>query len=136
MELFMDQRVNSSTSDLEFKDESRVFNSRAEKFKLIFNASPDMIFILSHKGLILDANESALTTFEYEHDEAFGMSYEKLFSSASYASKAKKLFESAKRGTEIDYEWDTETKYGKKIPVEVRLRSLKLNDAEKNLRLF
>ena len=53
----MDQRVQHSPSELEFNTESLEFNSRAEKFKLIFNASPDMIFILSHNGLVLDANQ-------------------------------------------------------------------------------
>lgn len=127
----MDQRVHNSSPDLEFKDESIEFNSRAEKFKLIFNASPDMIFILSHNGLILDANVSALDVYGYKHNQAFGMSYEKLLSSASYVNKSRKLFESVNRGAEIDYEWITKTKSGKKIPVDVRLRSLSLNEDDK-----
>jgi len=124
----MDQKVKPLITDKDFKLESEEFNSRAEKFKLIFNASPDMIFILSHNGLILDANESALAGYGYSNNQAFGMSFESLLSKASHIKKARKLFESAHRGAEIDYEWMTKTKTGKNIPVDIRLRSLKLND--------
>lgn len=114
----------------DFKLESDAFNSRAEKFKLIFNTSPDMIFILSHTGLILDANTAALTVYEYQRKQVFGMSYEKLLSKNTHIKNARKLFESVKNGTEIDYEWLTQTSSGKKIPVDIRLRSLKLNDKD------
>ncbi len=114
----------------DFKLESDAFNSRAEKFKLIFNTSPDMIFILSHTGLILDANTAALTVYEYQREQVFGMSYEKLLSKNTYIKNARKLFESVKNGTEIDSEWLTQTSTGKKIPVDIRLRSLKLNDED------
>lgn len=113
-----------------FKLESEEFNSRAEKFKLIFNASPDMIFILSHSGLILDANEAALTTYEYTHEQVFGMSYEKLLPKSAHIKNVRKLFDSVNRGAEIDYEWMTQTSSGKKFPADIRLRSLKLSEGE------
>ena len=108
----------------EFRVESEIFNSRAEKFKLIFNASPDMIFIVRQNGLILDANESALLAYEYDHDQVFGMSYEKLLPGNKHIKNARKLFAAANKGAEIDYEWLTKTRSGKKIPVDIRLRSL------------
>ena len=112
----------------EFKVESDEFNSRAEKFKLIFNASPDMIFILSHNGLILDANKAALNGYGYNHKQAFGMGFEHLLTNTDDINKARKLFESVKGGAEIDYEWLTHTKNGKIVPVDVRLRNLRLSD--------
>lgn len=113
-----------------FKLESEEFNSRAEKFKLIFNASPDMIFILSHSGLILDANDAALTTYEYTHEQVFGMSYEKLLPKSAHIKNVRKLFDSVNRGADIDYEWMTQTSSGKKFPADIRLRSLKLSESE------
>lgn len=113
-----------------FKLESEEFNSRAEKFKLIFNASPDMIFILSHSGLVLDANEAALTTYEYTHEQVFGMSYEKLLPKSAHIKNVRKLFDTVNRGADIDYEWMTQTSSGKKIPADIRLRSLKLSENE------
>ena len=89
---------------------------------------PDMVLILSHNGLILDANDAALTGYGYNHKQAFGMSFENLLTHADDIKKARKLFESVKSGAEIDYEWMTQTKGGKKIPVDVRLRSLSLSD--------
>ena len=124
----MEYQVQKRFSDKEFKVESDEFNSRAEKFKLIFNASPDMIFIISHNGLILDANKSALTEYGYNHKQAFGMGFEHLLTNATDIKKARKLFESVKSGAEIDYEWMTQSKNGKKFPVDVRLRNLSLND--------
>lgn len=120
--------MKNSPTDKKFKVEYNEFNSRAEKFKLIFNASPDMVLILSHNGLILDANDAALTGYGYNHKQAFGMSFENLLTHADDIKKARKLFESVKSGAEIDYEWMTQTKGGKKIPVDVRLRSLSLSD--------
>ncbi len=117
-------------SEKEFKRESEVFNSRAEKFKLIFNASPDMIFILSHQGLILDANESALAVYEYQHEDIFGKSYEKLLTKCTHIKNTRRLIESVNKGAEIDYEWMSQTRSGKEIPVDVRLRSLKVADDE------
>lgn len=125
----MEQRVQEP-SIKEFKLESEEFNSRAEKFKLIFNASPDMIFILSHTGLILDANDAALVAYEYKHDQIFGMSYEKLLTKNAHVKNARKLFDSVNNGAEIDYEWITQTQTGRKISVDIRLRSLKLSDDE------
>lgn len=119
---------NSSLT--EFRIESEEFNSRAEKFKLIFNASPDMIFILSHTGLILDANDAALAGYGYDHDQVFGLSFEKLLANADYIKNARKLFDSVNKGAEIDYEWLTKTRTGKRIPVDIRLRSLKLDEQE------
>lgn len=110
--------------------ESEKFRHRAEKFKLIFNNSPEMIFILSHKGLILDANDAALATYGYEHDQIFGKSYEKLLTESAHIKNARKLFKTANKGAEIDIEWVTQTHSGKKIPVDIRLRSLKLSEDE------
>jgi len=124
----VEHQVQKKSLENEFKVESDEFNSRAEKFKLIFNASPDMIFILSHNGLILDANKAALTGYGYNHKQAFGMSFEHLLTNTDDINKARKLFESVKGGAEIDYEWLTQTKSGKKIPVDVRLRNLSLSD--------
>lgn len=127
----MDQnRQNPSSETADFKIASEKFNSRAEKFKLIFNASPDMIFILSYNGQVLDANHAALETYEYEHETLFGMNYEKLLTTENSIKKARKLFESVKRGNEIDYEWMTRTRSGKEILVDIRLRSLRLSDDE------
>ena len=125
----MSLKTNKS-SQKDFKIESEEFNSRAEKFKLIFNASPDMIFILGHNGRVLDANHAALNTYGYSNKEVFGKSFEELLAEETAANKARKLFDSAQRGSEIDYEWLTKAKGGKIIPVEVRLRSLKLSDKE------
>ena len=116
----------------EFKIESEEFNSRAEKFKLIFNASPDMIFILGHNGRVLDANQAALITYGYNEKDIFGLSFDELLAKNSSIKNARKLFEAAQRGSEIDYEWATKTKTGIIIPVEIRLRSLKLDDDEKH----
>lgn len=126
----MVQQVNNVLPDEDFKLLAKKFHNRAEKFKLIFNNSPDMIFILSHNGLILDANEAALTGYEYEHDQAFGMSFDHLLINQNHIKKARKLFDSVKAGSEIDYEWITQSKSGKQIPVDVRLRSLSLSDDE------
>lgn len=122
-------KVNES-SQKDFKIESEKFNSRAEKFKLIFNASPDMIFILGHNGRVLDANQAAMSTYGYDDKKVFGMSFEDLIAEESSIKNARKLFDSAQRGSEIDYEWLTKTKDGKTIPAEIRLRSLKLSDDE------
>jgi PAS domain S-box-containing protein len=89
-----------------------------------------MIFILSHNGLILDANEAALAKYEYNHTQVFGMGFENLLVQPDHITKARKLFESVKNGAEIDYEWMTQTQSGRKIPVDVRLRSLSLSNSE------
>ena len=125
----MDQQVKESFLK-EFKLESEEFNSRAEKFKLIFNASPDMIFILGHNGLVLDANQAALDIYEYDGSDVFGLNFVELLANTELEKNATKLFNSAQRGGEIDYEWLTKTKTGKIIPTEIRLRSLKLTKEE------
>lgn len=124
----MGQQVKSLSLKKEFQLELESFNNRAEKFKLIFNASPDMIFILSNSGLILDANDAAIAEYQYSRKQIFGMSYEKLLTKAKHVKSSRKLLHSAQRGAEINYEWLTQTSQGKKIPVDVRLRSLKLSE--------
>ena len=89
-----------------------------------------MIFILSHSGLVLDANEAALTTYEYTHEQVFGMSYEKLLPKSAHIKNVRKLFDTVNRGADIDYEWMTQTSSGKQFSADIRLRSLKLSENE------
>lgn len=125
-----EDRVLSQQADTRQSTDSQ--SNSSERFKLIFNASPDMIFIIGHNGLILDANESAIETYGYDRNQLFGMSYEKLFPKHADLKRVNKLFDSAKSGSEIDYEWITATRSGKQIPVDVRLRSLRLNENDTN----
>ncbi len=47
-----------------------------EKYRLLFNANPDPIFIVDRSDLrILDVNERALSTYGYPRDELVGMSF-------------------------------------------------------------
>ncbi len=116
----------------DFSAESDDFNNRAERFKLIFDASPDMIFILSHNGRVLDANQAALDAYGYEHRKVFGMRFEDLLADESDIKNARKLFESVRRGNQVDYEWLTRTSQGRTIPVDVRIKSLKVSDDERH----
>ena len=109
----------------------RVLRDREEQtrtrnhLQALHNASPDMLFILSRDGQVIDANDNALRAFGFPNLEALIMSNSyRLFGSGTEFAPYHEKLKSVRNGETADFEWKTKRKDGREFDVEVRLRRL------------
>ena len=95
-----------------------------EKYRAVFETSPDLLYTLSPNGKILECNDMMLKTLGYSRDELIGMKLLNLYAdeSKSYARECFK--ESLKTGKLRNKELKIVTKDGKKIDVELNLNTI------------
>lgn len=90
------------------------------QFRLLFNISPDALFLLNEKGQFIDANQVAIKRYNYSLDEFLKMSPLDL-APTTLKEKVPERVSSAVKD-EIHFEWIHCTKEGKEFPVEIHTK--------------
>jgi PAS domain S-box-containing protein/putative nucleotidyltransferase with HDIG domain len=96
----------------------------------LYDASPDMIFVLDGNGRIIDVNENTLKNFGVDGAGEFQNLCPSERGAEGHTSEtAREKIRLVLEGKKPDFEWTVKRKNGETFPVEVRLRQL---DARKN----
>ncbi len=132
------QRVEERTADLresnqqllaEVEARQRAENalvSAKEHLQAIYDASPDMIFVHTADGTIVDVNQNMLDMYGYERQEVIGILPSALSGEGNTPEMARERIAMTLAGREQSFEWVARRKSGEEFPVEVRLRPLDL----------
>lgn len=107
----------------EIKNTQSLLEESEQKYRDIFNATSDAIFIHDCKtGVILDVNESMLQMFGYKKEEVLGSTIGK-FSGDFFDEKTgiEKVLEAARKRKGNIFEWESKKRSGELFWVEVNV---------------
>jgi len=96
----------------------------------VYHASPDMVFIQSRDGRILNANNNALKRYKYSLEEMAKLGITGLSEDSQSIQKVNRYMAQALKGGTPDFEWLAKDSAGLHFPVEVRLRRLEISKTE------
>lgn len=89
------------------------------QYRSLFEAAPDALLVISHDGIIRDANPAAVTLYGYSREEFLGLSCRHLVHADSYAH-VEQAAAASTEGRTFDTECVDRRKDGTLFPVEVR----------------
>lgn len=90
----------------------------------LYDATPDMIYVLGPDGLLVDVNRRVEEVLGYTREEMLGTPPEHFMGDGLTLLDAGKHLDRAYAGQAEDFTWVARNKAGEDIPVEVRLRLL------------
>ncbi|WP_455211765.1 PAS domain S-box protein [Kaarinaea lacus] len=99
-----------------------------DHLQTLYLASPDLIFLHTPEGEIIDVNDNAAKFLGYNRQELLSLSLAEFFGKDHKMEEAQKLIQRALTGEAVDFEWMVRIRNGKELPVEVRLRRLRDED--------
>ena len=103
-----------------------------QRFRMVFDAAPDAIFLLDAEGRIAMANSTAETMLGYRHEEMLGQPMEILVAEnmrAIYAEQRERCIANpAPAPTAVQADMLARRKNGEDIPVSISLSQIKLDD--------
>ena len=103
-----------------------------EHLQAIYDASPDMIFLHSADGQILDVNQNALATFGYSLEEMKDPQPSDIIGKIHTREMTLEKIELTLQGQTPHFEWQAKKKSGEEFPVEVCLSRLELVSTDGN----
>jgi PAS domain S-box-containing protein len=103
----------------------RALRASEEKYRTLFEASADAIFLQTLDGCILDGNTSASEIFGYSHEELIGLNLTDLFTKDTAEQVKALMAETLAEGC-IFIEGISKNKNSTNFPCEVRVRLLKM----------
>ncbi len=104
-----------------------------EDYRMIFNQSPDYIFITDSKGYLLNANPVLLEKLNLSLDDIQGKNAIDFFAGDNY-DKVIETFKSVRKGIEVkNLEISIQNKYGELFDLEVNSVPIKKNENEINI---
>lgn len=109
--------------EAELKSRLDQLKEREERFRILFDQSPDAIFIESTDGYVIDVNEAACALHGMTRDELVGRHVTELVPPAIRPS-VRERFSQWDTETYRTYESYSYTKDGRSVPVEVRGRTI------------
>lgn len=95
------------------------------RLRLLFDFSPDALFIVDPAGRFLDANQTAVTRYGYSSDELLRLTVRDLAASDLKDQTAPRVREAL--GHNLHFEWRHQRKDGSEFPVEIATQPLTLN---------
>ena len=101
----------------------------SERFQLLMNTIPDVFFLHSRTGEILQVNDTFTEIYGFEREEIAELSLAEDLSGEGFseAMAREQLFLAWERG-QANFRWTAKRKDGTEFPVEVRLKRIELND--------
>ena len=111
------------------KQAERALRNSNAQLDALYRASPDMIFIHSRDGRILDTNKNVLERYGYTREEMRLLSVADISADPDSLPQAVEYVQQALRDEEPEFEWLAEDCSGAAFPVEVRLRRLEAGDS-------
>lgn len=128
MNLWLRAQVKKKTDEIKQKmaelEESRNY------IKAIYDATPDMIFIHSADGRIIDINENVTRTFGYSLEEFQGLPPEQIMGEGYTHEMALEKLRLSLEGHPQEFEWTAKSKDGREFSVEVRLRRIEFTNKQ------
>jgi len=126
MNLWLRAQVKKKTDEI--KQRMAELEESRNYIKAIYDATPDMIFIHSADGRIIDINENATRTFGYSLEEFQGLPPQQIMGEGYTQEMALEKLKLALKGHTQEFEWMARNREGKEFPVEVRLRRIEFTD--------
>ena len=92
----------------------------------VFNASPDMIFILGHQSTVLDVNDAALKQFGYSKTDLYKQSLSHFMGKKSGSESLPGYFrtDTSSHASTPMFQWFARRRDGSEFPVEVCMNQL------------
>jgi PAS domain S-box-containing protein len=112
----------------EFNRMSIAVKEREEKFRTLFNESPDAILLVDPYGKIIDVNDVAVERYKYRRSDFIGMSATQLYSPEDADNAPARTEMLKERGIAV-FEARHMTKDSLVIPTEVNARSVVIGGA-------
>jgi PAS domain S-box-containing protein len=100
--------------------------------QVIYDGSPDMIYIHHADGHIIDVNENVVRNLGFSREEMMQVRPEDTSGRGYTTAMAMEKVRLALRGESPEFEWVMKRKDGSQFPVEIRLRRLELVDGAGN----
>jgi diguanylate cyclase (GGDEF)-like protein/PAS domain S-box-containing protein len=98
--------------------------------QVIYDSTPDMIFLQDEKGRIVYANDKACNFLGYDLGELLIMPIEQFIGSDYSFEQAMEKIRHTLTGEHLEFEWVVRTREGNEFPVEVRLAPLTQADPQ------
>jgi PAS domain S-box-containing protein len=118
------------TKDIsERKEEEQKLKASAEKYRTLFEASPDNVYVLDKDGSFIDVNPKTIERLGYSKDELVGKPLPMVFTSASqkiFQEKFPKLLEEGHQHAEVELV----TKNGSIINVDCLATAIRNSEGE------
>lgn len=128
MNLWLRAQVKKKTDEI--KQRMAELEESRNYIKAIYDATPDMIFIHSADGRIVDINENVTKTFGYSLEEFQSLPPEQIMGRGYTYEMALEKLKLALEGHPQEFEWMAKNKQGKEFPVEVRLRRIEFTSKQ------
>ncbi len=106
---------------------ARRISAQENRYRELFELSPDAMFVLGKRGRILDANRVALERYGYAYAELLGLSVREL-AALSLRTRAQEKFKEVFEHPTV-FEWRHRRKNGEEFPVEVHASPIQLGKA-------
>jgi len=91
-------------------------------FRTLYDASPDMIFLHTDDGSLVEVNDNALRNYGYTRDEMLTRTVAELSGNNCSQAEVQQRLARVLSGENLDFDWTARRKDGSEFPVEVRLR--------------
>lgn len=108
----------------ELKRTEQELRSAKTHLEVIYEGSPDLIFVHGRDGQIIDMNENVLRAFGITREEALSADPETMSGRGYGPDRAMGHIRTALDTGKADFEWVSRRKNGEEFPVEVRLRRI------------
>jgi len=119
------QRLSGMTQDISARTATAQQLRRANDFlQALYDVSPDMIFLHTADGRVVDVNDNVLAGYGYSREEMLSLPFTTFVAEGSSLDEGLGYLEKARAGEPQDFEWRARRKSGEEFPVEVRLRRL------------
>lgn len=103
---------------------ARAAEDAEARYRLLFDFSPDALFVIGPEGRILDANQTAVERYGYTRAELLALSVEDLAAPDLRSQAADWIAQACRERTR--FEWRHRRKDGSVIPVEISTRPLRI----------
>jgi hypothetical protein len=120
--------MEGRTRDVELYSENleKAVKERTAQLQAIFDTTPNMIFIYSKDGRVIEVNENVVRKYGYTKEELINTDPSKLMGEGCDREMAMEMIRLSLKGEPHDVEWVARKKSGEEFPVDMRLRKMEL----------
>lgn len=120
-------RVENAVKQHQAEQIQKELAETAGRLRAVVNSTPDSIYIINSAGVIVDANDQAEKTLQYNHDELVGSPVSSVISSRELEDSIPDLIEDS---STIQFEGHHIRRRGSTFPVEVRVKEIDHPDTD------